>query len=118
MKSGPKEATGHELVGLETNLAYDLLWTPAGLFGSPLFDPQLLHTSKIAYDLEGLTPLHNQLTLLFWLRPAKHGADRFILKAEKGDKSFAIKQFQKRIGVTFSGQGGEVTIMSSEDFEF
>ena len=117
LKSGPKEVTGHDLVGLETNVAYDPLWTPAGLFGSPLFDPRLLHTSKIAYDLEGLIPIQNQLTILFWLRPAKHGADRFILKAVKGDKSFTIQQFQKRIGVTVSGQAEEVTIKSSEDFE-
>ena len=76
LKSGPAERTGLELTGIETNLAYDPLWTPAGLYGSPLFDMNI--GSRIDYDFTNV-PLQNQLTITFWLRPDKTSADRFLM---------------------------------------
>ena len=77
LKSGPSERTGTELTGVETNVAYDPRWTPAGLFGSPLFDLNI--GSKITYDFTDQFSSQNQMTISFWIHTPKVHADRFVL---------------------------------------
>jgi hypothetical protein len=69
--TGPNDVTINKIPGNESWIAYDPLYTPAGMLGSPMFTKELNHLSFIQlFPSSKLTsPPSKQLTIMGWMRP-------------------------------------------------
>ena len=92
----------------EYNVAYDPLWVPVGLLGSPLFSRQL--ESYISLDLSTLFSDNvRALSILFWIRPRQIGPDStiFDLKAPNQNQ-LLVRIALKTIRVNVSPGAGQI----------
>ena len=64
---GPLEVIYREFEGVENLVAYYTFWAPTGLIGSPLFDIDLDHESRITVELPGFNI--KSFTIFMWIRP-------------------------------------------------
>ena len=64
---GALEVIYREFEGVENLVAYDTFWAPTGLIGSPLFDIDLDHESRITVELPGFNI--KSFTIFMWIRP-------------------------------------------------
>ena len=69
LKDGSKDVISGELVGIEQDLAFDDLWTPAGLKGSPLFDSSFTSKGSILLPIKDEIEITNQFTIMMWVKP-------------------------------------------------
>jgi hypothetical protein len=70
--TGPADITINKIPGNESWIAYDPLYTPAGMLGSPMFTRELNHLSFIQiFPGSKITtpPVSKQLSILGWIRP-------------------------------------------------
>jgi hypothetical protein len=68
---GPADISASNIPGNESWVAYDPLYTSAGLIGSPMFTKELQHKSfiQIFPSSKLSTPTSKQITILGWIRP-------------------------------------------------
>ena len=68
---GSTDISGNKIPGNESWIAYDPLYTPAGLIGSPMFTKEMNGLSFIQLfpSSKLVTPSPKQLTILGWIRP-------------------------------------------------
>ena len=76
--SGTKDYISEDVVGIETDLAYNDLWTPAGLKGSPLFDGHFTNEASIKWPLKNEIELDRQCTITMWVKPNSYLPDTVI----------------------------------------
>ncbi len=70
--AGPLNALGEdeESSGTEINMAYDPLWVPTGLTGSPMFSSRV--RSHMVLDMSTIFPENipiTQISILMWVKP-------------------------------------------------
>lgn len=68
--NGPNDVLDMSIHGSESNLAYDLLWVPTGVLGSPLFDSHLAHNSYVDLDFDSKVSITNAMSILMWVKPS------------------------------------------------
>ena len=68
---GPVDVTTNKIPSNESWIAYDPLYTPAGLLGSPLFTKELNDLSfiQIFPSSKMASPASKQISILGWIRP-------------------------------------------------
>ena len=76
---GIKEALHDEIEGTEMNLAFDDIWTPLQIMGSPVFDAYMQHNSFILWETKDKIELHNEMTIMMWMKPTELNGNTMIM---------------------------------------
>jgi hypothetical protein len=99
-KLGTTDVTTSKIPGNESWIAYDPLYTPAGMTGSPMFTKELGHKSFVQlFPASKVTrPASKQLSILGWLRPDAPNEGTVLVKICKFLKKYAYKiQFYSQL---------------------
>ena len=119
-ETGVQEILNDEIQGTETNVAFDQIWTPPGLIGSPIFDSYLNHQSLISFQMKNSVKLTKQLTVMMWIKPFKLDQEYLLFDATFDDGTdvhfLKIKTNNELIKIsTNDPQGGIVDYETSID---
>ena len=119
-ETGVQEILNDEIQGTETNVAFDQIWTPPGLIGSPIFDSYLNHQSLISFQMKNSLKLTKQLTIMMWIKPFKLDQEYLLFDATFDDGTdvhfLKIKTNNELIKIsTNDPQGGIVDYETSID---